>query len=93
MADHNWAESQIERVIEWYEKDPDDALIGEEALRGLSLAELRDLFGIEEVSEDPAMFNPYAVEPQHVGRMQKAVTHRINLDHYDYFVAAYQRGS
>lgn len=86
-----WSETDVERVLEWYEKDPGDALVGEETLRGLGLDELRALFGPG--PDDPVMLDVYEVEPVEVGRLQRAVDHPIDLDAFDYFVAAYQRGS
>lgn len=82
-------ETEVERVLEWYEKDPGEALVGEEPLAGLTLADLRAAF--EPDDEDPAMLLHYEVEPRDVARLQTAVQHRIDLDAYDYFVAAYRR--
>lgn len=87
-----WSEDQVERVLEWYEKDPGDALVGEEVLKGLGLSELRALFGVSPDDEDPALYLPYEVEPADVATLQPAVAHPIDLDAYDYFVAAYRRG-
>ncbi|MDX1420426.1 MAG: hypothetical protein R3181_10710 [Rubricoccaceae bacterium] len=84
-----WTEDHVERVLEWYEKDPGDALVGEEPLRGIDLAELRALFNPHD--DDPEMVDVYEVEPGEVARLQEAVAHRIDLDAYDYFVAAYRR--
>lgn len=83
------SEDQVERVLEWYEKDPGEALVGDEPLRGLDLSELRKLFSPSD--DDPAMHDVYEVEPREVGRLQQAVEHRIDLDAYDYFVAAYRK--
>jgi hypothetical protein len=85
-----WPEEQVERILEWYEKDPGDALVGEETLKGIGLAELRALFGVDP-ADDPEMVLPYEVEPQDVPTLQRAVGHRIDLDAYDYFVAAYRK--
>ena len=83
---------QIERVLEWYEKDPGDALVGEEVLKGLDLDALRALFGVApDDDEDPDLFLPYEIEPADVPTLQRAVEHRIDLDAYDYFVAAYRK--
>jgi hypothetical protein len=85
---------EIERVLEWYEKDPGDALVGEEVLEGLGLDDLRALFGITpDDPDDPELLLPYEVEPGDVATLQRAVRHRIDLDAYDYFVAAYERGT
>ena len=87
-----WTEDQVERVLEWYEKDPGDALVGEEPLVGLDLAALRALLGVsEDDAEDPDLLLPYEVEPADVPVLQRAVRHRIDLDAYDYFVAAYRK--
>ncbi len=85
-----WPEDQVERVLEWYEKDPSEALVGDEPLRGIALSELRDLFS---PADDPEMYDVYEVEPPEVERLQRAVEHRIDLVLYDYFVAAYQSGT
>ena len=94
MPDPRWDESQVERLLEWYEKDPGDAFVGEERLRDLPLDGLRQLFGVmPDDPEDPAVFKAYAVEPQHVKRVQRAVSHQLNLGRFDYFIAARQRRS
>ena len=85
------SEDQVERVLEWYEKDPGEALVGDEPLRGLALPELRKLFSPSD--DDPAMYDVYEVEPREVERLQQAVEHRIDLDAYDYFVAAYRKNA
>ena len=86
-----WSEDDVERVLEWYEPGAGEALVGEEPLRDITLDELRDLFSPSD--DDPAMLDVYEVEPHEVVRLQRAVTHAIDLDAFDYFVAAYQRGS
>ena len=84
-----WPESDVERVLEWYEKDPGDALVGEETLHAIELPELLALFSPD--PDDPEMYDVYEVEPKEVARLQEAVAHVIDLDAYDYFVAAYRR--
>lgn len=86
-----WSENDVERVLEWYEKDPGEALVGEEPLRGIGLDDLRDLFQPDD--DDPEMLDVYEVEPGEVERLQRAVTHLIDLEAYDYFVAAYRKGT
>lgn len=83
------AEDQIERVLEWYEKDPGEDLVGDEVLADLTLADLVALFRPD--ADDAEMHLTYEVEPAEVARLQQAVTHRIDLDAYDYFVAAYRK--
>ena len=85
------SEDQVERVLEWYEKDPGEALVGDEPLDSLflPLADLVALFQPD--ADDPEMHLVYEVEPREVERLQIAVQHRIDLDAYDYFVAAYRR--
>ncbi|HEX8387318.1 MAG TPA: hypothetical protein VF576_14090 [Rubricoccaceae bacterium] len=85
------SEDQVERVLEWYEKDPGDALVGDEHLTEIGLDELVELFRPD--ADDPLMHLVYEVEPREVERLQRAVQHRIDLDAYDYFVAAYQKGA
>jgi hypothetical protein len=89
-----WSEEEVERVLEWYEKDPGDALVGEEVLKGLGLAALRALFGISpDDPDDPELYLKYEVEPDDVPTLQQAVSHPIDLAAYDYFVAAYRKGT
>ncbi len=82
------SEDQVERVLEWYEKDPGEDLVGDEVL-GLTLADLVALFRPD--AEDAEMHLTYEVEPAEVARLQEAVAHRIDLAAYDYFVAAYRK--
>ena len=84
------SEDQVERVLEWYEKDPGEALVGDEPLDTIPLADLVALFRPD--AEDPEMHLVYEVEPREVERLQQAVQHRIDLDAHDYFVAAYRKG-
>ena len=81
-------DAAVERVLEWYEKDPGDALVGDEVLTGLALADLREVLSVPD--DDPDMLDVYEVEPAEVDRLQPFVTHRIDLDAHDYFVAAYR---
>lgn len=83
------SEDQVERVLEWYEKDPGEALVGEEVLTSIGLDELRRLFTPED--DDPMMHLTYEVTASDVARLQEAVAHRIDLEAYDYFVAAYRK--
>ena len=87
------SEDQVERVLEWYEKDPGDALVGDELIDTLFLPldELVTLFQ-PDPADDPLMHLVYEVEPREVERLQLAVQHPIDLNAYDYFVAAYQKG-
>ncbi|HYE96394.1 MAG TPA: hypothetical protein VD962_09305 [Rubricoccaceae bacterium] len=87
-----WSEDDVERVLEWYEKEPGEALVGEEPLKGIGLDELRALFHPEEA--DAEMLLPYEVETtEEAAALQRAVEHRIDLDAYVYFVAAYGKES
>ncbi len=79
----------VEHVLEWYEKDPGDALVGDEVLAGVPLAALRELMSVPD--DDPEMLDAYEVEPAEVEALQALVAHGINLDAHDYFVAAYRR--
>ncbi|HLA64610.1 MAG TPA: hypothetical protein VK610_09305 [Rhodothermales bacterium] len=88
-----WTEDDVDRVLEWYEKEPGDALVGEEPLAGIGLDELRTLFHPDD-EDDPEMVLSYEVEtPAEAAALQRAVTHPIDLDAHDYFVAAYRKGS
>lgn len=55
------------------------------------MAELLEMF--EPFPEDPALHYKYVVEPHHVARLQRAVKHPIDLDCFDYLIAAYQKGT
>lgn len=82
-------EERVERVLEWYEKDPGEALVGEEVLTRLTLEDLRVLLRPSE--DDPEMHLVYEVEPGEVERLQAYVDHRIDMGAHDYFVAAYRK--
>lgn len=91
---HSWPENKVQRVLEWYKKDPGDALVGEELLVGINLNELRLLFGVEaDDTEDPLMFQGYAVGPQHAKTIQQFVGVEIDMEAFDYYVASYQEGA
>jgi hypothetical protein len=77
----------IERVLTAFERDPDDGLVGEWSLQGIELPELQRLFGV--LDDDP-MYDCFRVEQKHVGRLQQAVAHQIDLERFEYFVEAYR---
>ncbi|MFN3597549.1 MAG: hypothetical protein ACK41D_09800 [Rubricoccaceae bacterium] len=83
-------EDQVVRVLEWYEKDPGEQLVGEEELVDVSLDALREALRADD-PEDPALLLPYEVEPEDVPALQALVRHCIDLGAHDYFVAAYRR--
>ena len=83
------SEDQVERVLEWYEKDPGEALVGDEPLAEMALADLVALFQPD--ADDPEMHLVYEVELREVERLQQAVRHSIDLAAHDYFVAAYRK--
>ena len=85
-----WTEEGVERVLEWYEKDPGEALAGDEELKGIDLEGLREIFS-PDMDLDPHMELVYEVEDVDVPRLQPLVEHRIDLSAYDYFVAAYEK--
>ena len=94
MPDPRWDESQVDRVLEWFERKRPRQLIARESLRDLGLDELRGMFGVKpDDAEDPPMFDCYGVEPHHVERLQGAVDHQIDPSRFEYFVSAYQKGS
>lgn len=86
------SDDQIERVLEWYQKDPGEALVGEELLAGVDAGMLRELLDADP-DADPDVLDTYEVEPHEVEALQPHVEHRIDLDAYDYFVAAYRRSA
>jgi hypothetical protein len=84
---------QVQRVLEWYPKEGEDEfLVGEEELKNISLEELRELFEVNVgETDDPLMYGGYPVKKSHLKRIQKAVSHKIDLSLYEYFVTAYQK--
>ena len=88
--DDDLSESDIERVLEWYEKDPGEALVGDEVLQGVTLDDLRGIFH-PDPDDDPEMLLVYEVEEGDVARLQAFAEHAIDLSAHDYFVAAYRR--
>lgn len=77
---------RIIRVLTWFQKDG-DALVGEEALKGITVDELQRLFG---TSPDDPMYAEYPARAPHVPRLQQCVNHRIDLNAFEYFVGAFQ---
>ena len=91
-TDPRWDEKEVVRVLEWFEKEGVGYFVGMESLTGLALHELRTMFDVSaDDVEDPPMFFGYEVRGEHVPRLQRAVSHQIDLDAFDYSVAAYQR--
>lgn len=88
------AELGVERALAWYEKNEPGFQVATEELKGISLSELRQMFGVSpDDLEDPLMFNCYEVKPNHVERLQRCVETRIDLGRFSYHVEAYQRKS
>lgn len=72
------------RVLEWYEKDPGDRLVGEEVLLVITLEELQEIFEIE---KNNPMYDCYKVEMKEANKLLKFIKTEINAEQYDYFVA------
>ncbi len=82
-------EAPVDRVLEWYEMEPGEELVGEETLVGLDLEDLRAIFQPDD--DDPEMLLPYEIETvEEAAAIQPAVKHQIDLAAHTYFVAAYQ---
>jgi hypothetical protein len=82
-------EQPVDRVLEWYEMEPGEELVGEEPLVGLGLDDLRAIF--EPDDDDLEMLLPYEIETvEEAAAVQRGVTHQIDLAAHTYFVAAYQ---
>lgn len=83
----------VMRVLEWYPKEgEDESIIGEEELNDISLEELRELFGVTVgETDDPLMYHVYLIAEEHLARIQKSVSHTIDLSQFEYYVAAYQK--
>jgi len=82
-------EPPIDRVLEWYEHEPGDDFIGEEALDDVSLAQLRAILNPSD--DDPEMLQSYEVETEaEAEALQEFVRHGIDLQAHTYFVAAYR---
>jgi hypothetical protein len=75
----------VQRVLRAFERDPGEALIGTWPLKGIKLVELQELF---KLPPDDPMYACYPVETRHVPRLQAAVSHKIDLEAFDYFVEA-----
>ena len=87
------AEYEVQRVLEWFPKEGEDEfIVGEEELKNISLEELRELFKVKVgETDDPLMYYVYPVTESHLKRIQKAVSHKLDLSLYDYCIAAYQK--
>jgi hypothetical protein len=76
---------KIVRMLRAYERDPDDALIGEWRLEADAGA-LHEIFGLGSIDET---YGSWPVAAQHVRELQTFVLgHEIDLSHFDYFVEA-----
>jgi hypothetical protein len=72
-------------VLIAFERDPGDALVGEWPLEGIDLTELREMF---ELPADEPLYDSYPVRAVDVPRLQETVSHKIDLDAFEYFVEA-----
>lgn len=77
--------SAVSRFIEWYEKNGDVPL-GVDVLQDVSLSELQALFG---QSQDNPMYDVYPITAVHGESLQSKLSHRINLERYDYFLSCH----
>lgn len=76
---------RVTRKIRWFRKD-NEQLAGEADLHGITLRQLRQLFGCP--ADDP-MYDCAPVTQAHVSKLQPHVVgHHIRLDRYEYFVEA-----
>lgn len=75
---------KIRYVLQWFELDPGEWLVGKENL-DVSMKALQEIYELDEI-----MVDGYAVEQKHVKELQKYARHKINLNQYDYFVAGRQ---
>jgi hypothetical protein len=76
------------RVLEWFEKDPGDALVGRAELHGATLRDLQRPWGLP--ADDPM------VDCYPVGEMQRDAVAAwagmtLDLERADYFVSCYTR--
>jgi hypothetical protein len=79
MGEPTW----LERVVEWYEKEPGDALVGEQPLRGIRLAELQKLWSLP--PGDP-MVLCYPVSEAQRPYIEAHAGIQLRLDDFDYFL-------
>jgi len=77
-------ETKIIRVLRWFEKDPNDSLVGEAELRNITVGELNRIFG--EQPNDPKFYACHPVQAQHVPLLQHHTKTFIDLTRYDYFI-------
>lgn len=73
-------------LLEWYEKGG-DALVGDEALPGLSVHSLREILSLP---RDMAVADLQPVTLEHARRLAAHVRHSFDFDAHDYFVAPVQ---
>jgi hypothetical protein len=79
MSEPEW----LERVVEWYEKAPGDALVSEQRLCGVQLAELQKLWSLP--ATDP-MVLCYPVGEAQRPYIEAHTGLSLRLDEFDYFV-------
>ena len=89
------------RELEWFTKKR-GKLAGEEELTTITIFQLREIFNITQPfykspeepydeSYNPYMIAGYEIKEEHAKALQPYVKHKIRLDKYNYYVAAYAR--
>ena len=76
------------RVVEWFEKDPGNALLGWAELKDLELAELQARWGMS--AGDPMLESIEVTEDQRLD-VERWAGIGVDLANADYFVSAYAR--
>lgn len=79
MSERAW----LERVVEWYEKAPGDALVGEQRLCDVQLAELQKLWSLPPT--DP-MVLCYPIGEGQRAYVEAHTGLSLRLEEFDYFI-------
>lgn len=76
----------LKRAVTWYDKGS-DSFIGEEEISGISLDELRAIFG-PACNDDPDLIYVYPVSEREAAALRPWLRHPIDLARYAYFLEA-----
>ena len=72
----------MSHIIRYYDKHSDE-LIGEISVKGVSVEELRNVFGLE---NDNPMYDCYMITPENIRGLTKFFTADVFLEKYEYFL-------
>jgi len=76
----------INLILEWFKKEGDDFIVGEEVIPRFPAKEAHKILGITD-PRDHFVCNGYRINKELAETFQQYVEHRIDLDKYEYFIS------